>query len=225
MMDFKKVNIDQKDWLQSTFAFVKMELPLIRNPIPNFESLPFEVKDKLVQVFVTKNEIIQVLGIHESFLLVRKRDGVMGWIQNQYLEHDSSINDFLKITSKAQLPVDFLNEWSGVPYRWGGVSKSGIDCSGFTQAYFFDVLGVEIPKNSQDQRKQGAPIQIAEIQNHDLIFCQRKNLNPINHVGVFYQHQVHHAQLERGVISESLDDFIEKYAIKEIKRLLSSGRS
>jgi probable lipoprotein NlpC len=219
VIGFPVVRIEKKDWLESCFGICQDEVPLLRQPIPDFESLPFEARDKLLQVYVTKDEVLQVLAKHVSFFLVKKRDGVIGWLQEQGLRENQKIKAFPILSSKLQRSADFLKEWLGTPYRWGGVSKSGIDCSAFTQAYFFDVLNAEIPKNSQDQRKLGSSITISEIQDNDLLFCHRQGYQNINHVAIFYEGNVYHSQLNRGVVADDLNAFTQKHVIQEIKRI------
>src|SRR5688500_9296033 len=45
----------------------------------------------------------------------------------------------------------FIDEWLSTPYKWGGMDKYGIDCSGFVQRLFNDVYGCRIPRTSQEQ--------------------------------------------------------------------------
>jgi cell wall-associated NlpC family hydrolase len=78
---------------------------------------------------------------------------------------------------------------------------------------------MEIPKNSQDQRKLGTSITIENIQDNDLIFCKGRKIPHVNHVGIFYQGKVHHAQLHCGVTTDELNQFWEKYLIQEIRRI------
>lgn len=56
---------------------------------------------------------------------------------------------------------------SGIPYRWGGTSPAGFDCSGFTQ-YVFRQAGVSLPRTAAAQR--AATIPVSNPQPGDLIF-------------------------------------------------------
>ena len=49
----------------------------------------------------------------------------------------------------------FINRWKGVPYLFGGMSMSGIDCSAFSQRFYKKVFGKSIERNSVKQYHQG----------------------------------------------------------------------
>ena len=46
---------------------------------------------------------------------------------------------------------DFVYEWWGTKYRYGGTSKKGIDCSAFTSKLFDNVYDVNLPRTASEQ--------------------------------------------------------------------------
>jgi len=70
--------------------------------------------------------------------------------------------------------------WLGVPYAWGGNTRAGVDCSGFTVACF-KTVGVSLPRVSAAQALTGARITEAQAQAGDLVFFGL----PVHHVGIF----------------------------------------
>jgi cell wall-associated NlpC family hydrolase len=67
----------------------------------------------------------------------------------------------------------------GVPYRWGGASPSGFDCSGFVM-YVFAQIGVSLPHSSYAQMGVGTPVSIGQLQPGDLVF-----FSGASHVGIY----------------------------------------
>jgi lipoprotein Spr len=53
---------------------------------------------------------------------------------------------------------DFVFDWIGKPYRFGGTSKNGIDCSAFARELYARVMNQYIPRNSRQQFKYVKPI-------------------------------------------------------------------
>jgi cell wall-associated NlpC family hydrolase len=77
----------------------------------------------------------------------------------------------------------FINEWWRTPYRYGGSSKRGIDCSAFTQSLYKKVYDVNIPRVASQQYKVGKTIQRTEAKTGDLVFF--RSAGPSGwHVGV-----------------------------------------
>jgi peptidoglycan DL-endopeptidase CwlO len=75
--------------------------------------------------------------------------------------------------------VGVAMQYLGVPYRWGGASPSGFDCSGFTM-YVFAQVGVSLPHNAAMQYGYGSPVSRANLQPGDLVF-----FNGLGHVGIY----------------------------------------
>lgn len=71
--------------------------------------------------------------------------------------------------SSANIAVDTALTFLGVPYVWGGASRSGVDCSGLTMLSW-EAAGVNLPHYSGDQFADSTPVPIADIEPGDLIF-------------------------------------------------------
>lgn len=79
----------------------------------------------------------------------------------------------------------FVNEWLGVPYKWGGKTKKGIDCSKFTQRLYEDVYNLIIPGVSWKQWDFTERISLDSLQTGDLVFFNSR-LSPSGwHVGAY----------------------------------------
>lgn len=95
--------------------------------------------------------------------------------------------------------------WAGTPYRLGGDSEWGIDCSALVQAVFSDTFRLELPRTTDGQVNEGMPIDRAELQAGDLVFFRPSRT--YNHVGIYVGDGVFlHASASRGVRLSKLDN-------------------
>lgn len=62
----------------------------------------------------------------------------------------------------------FYQQWRGVPYRMGGASRAGLDCSAFTQLAYSQVLGFNLPRTTESQASIGKPVDRYRLQHGDL---------------------------------------------------------
>jgi cell wall-associated NlpC family hydrolase len=70
-----------------------------------------------------------------------------------------------------------------IPYVFGGESRNGMDCSGFTQLLFKQV-GYNLPRVSHDQSKIGSDVEYKDLRAGDLIFYDFNNDGKITHVAI-----------------------------------------
>jgi cell wall-associated NlpC family hydrolase len=75
--------------------------------------------------------------------------------------------------------VAFARRWLGVPYRWGGSTPAGFDCSGFT-SYVWRRFGVRLPHNAAAQFSVGTPVPRSRLRPGDLLF-----FGNLGHVGMY----------------------------------------
>src|ERR671911_225105 len=75
--------------------------------------------------------------------------------------------------------VGIAMRYLGVPYRWGGASPSGFDCSGFTM-YVFAQIGVSLPHYTGAQWGMGSPVSRDQLEAGDLVF-----FNGLGHMGIY----------------------------------------
>ena len=75
--------------------------------------------------------------------------------------------------------VGIAMQYLGVPYRWGGSSPSGFDCSGFVM-YVYSKVGVSLPHNAAMQYSYGSPVSYANLAPGDIVF-----FNGLGHNGIY----------------------------------------
>lgn len=100
----------------------------------------------------------------------------------------------------------FVYEWLGTPYRLGGDSKKGIDCSKFSLALYENVFNTTIGYNSRNQYANVTPIRKGDLQPGDLVFFKIRSRN-ITHVGVYLgDDRFAHASSSKGVMISNLNE-------------------
>lgn len=81
--------------------------------------------------------------------------------------------------------VDFAKRFIGTPYKWGGTSPSGFDCSGFTQ-YVMKQFGINLPRVSYQQGSAGKAVGSRDLRPGDLVFWDNSSRNRgADHVGIY----------------------------------------
>jgi lipoprotein Spr len=116
-----------------------------------------------------------------------------------------------------------IDEYLGTPYKYGGTTKSGIDCSAFVKNVYFESLGIKLPRISRDQEKIGVEVSKENLNFIDLIFFDIKNKGKVSHVGLYISNGVFvHSGTKKGVSLEKLDSeyYSKKFFIA--KRIVGS---
>jgi cell wall-associated NlpC family hydrolase len=132
-----------------------------------------------------------------------------------------------------------LGEFSGVPYRSGGTTPAGVDCSGLIQA-LYQRTGVHLPRTVADQYQAGAPVGREELRFGDVVFfnryCQTRGRGPYL-AGIFspgFEDEVCHNGIylgggrfmhasPRGVFISRLDAEVWRVSYRGARRYLPGG--
>ncbi len=109
-------------------------------------------------------------------------------------------------TLKEKMLMEII-KYLDTPYKYGGNSSNGIDCSAFTQTVYSDVLSIELNRSAREQYKQGIKISNAEdLKFGDLVFFNTRRRVKPGHVGIYIGDNLFaHASSRNGVIVSSLD--------------------
>lgn len=99
----------------------------------------------------------------------------------------------------------FHSQWRGTPYRLGGLSKKGLDCSGMVYLAYKDIVGQYLPRTVLGQKILGEEINRHELKIGDLVFFK---VNPrVQHVGIYVgDNNFLHASTKKGVKISSLNN-------------------
>ncbi len=108
-----------------------------------------------------------------------------------------------KLTNKKL--IEYVHQWWAVPYRIGGNSKEGIDCSAFVQGLTSEAYGLSLPRTSREQADFCKEIAKQDLKEGDLVFFASGR--SISHVGMYISNNKFvHASTSMGVVISDLDE-------------------
>ena len=100
--------------------------------------------------------------------------------------------------------------WLGVPHRMGGLTKRGVDCSGFVTIIYREVYGKQLARSAADMLKHDCKrVRRGKLREGDLVFFRtgRGRKRVPNHVGIYLKNgRFIHTSTSRGVMVSSLSE-------------------
>ncbi|MGK2861644.1 MAG: C40 family peptidase [Chitinophagaceae bacterium] len=113
--------------------------------------------------------------------------------------------------------LEYVDEWYGTRYRYGGTTKKGIDCSAFVQSIYISAFTVSLPRTAREQYRFSNIISATEMKTGDLVFFN--TTGGVSHVGIYLQNNKFvHASVAYGV---TISDMFDPYYLK---RFIGIGR-
>ena len=112
---------------------------------------------------------------------------------------------------------NFIDQWWGTRYHYGGDDKYGIDCSAFTGRVIANVYGINLPRTAADQYKASERVTKENLQEGDLVFFNTRG--GVSHAGVYLGNNYFvHSSVKYGVTISSMEDGYYS------KKFISGGR-
>jgi cell wall-associated NlpC family hydrolase len=149
-----------------------------------------------------KDTYLAILGTHGSWYGVLMIDSSTAWIEQSKV----SLLDY-QVVSQPGKPngagsqvVQTALKYLGIPYRWGGYSFGGLDCSGFVKAVFAS-NGISLPRVARDQAQTGTAIGWNQLQPGDRLYFACKG-GAIDHAGIYMGNGLFiHSSVSRGGVA------------------------
>jgi hypothetical protein len=101
--------------------------------------------------------------------------------------------------------VPAAKQYIGVPYRWGGTTEKGFDCSGFIR-HVYRSIGIDMPRTTADMYRMGKWVEKDDLRIGDLVFFNTSGKG-VSHAGIYIgNNQFIHSSSSKGVMISSLND-------------------
>lgn len=182
----------------------------------------FQPKAASVPVATKQSPLIEHIEIkqEQTPATIRTSSGQQSNVFNtkQVVSDYSSLELFsltqFKYAIRLNIPVEqvqnkslynVIDEWWGTPYRLGGTTHKGIDCSAFVQTIMLGVFAVQLPRTAREQRGISEWIPVDDLREGDLVFFNTRG--GVSHVGVYlHNNKFVHASTSSGVMISDLND-------------------
>ncbi|WP_373495899.1 C40 family peptidase [Aquiflexum sp.] len=121
--------------------------------------------------------------------------------------------------------LDTARSYRGTPYRFGGTTRSGIDCSALIY-YSFQPAGINMPRTSEAQSKMGKKVNGKSLSKGDLVFFSTgKSPRKVSHAGIVTDTSrgriiFIHSSTSLGVTEDNLDNSYWSKAFRFGRRIL-----
>jgi probable lipoprotein NlpC len=111
-----------------------------------------------------------------------------------------------------------LRDWRGTPYKYGGLNRSGVDCSGFVYLTFRTQFGIQLPRSTEELIEVGNNVTGKRLEPGDLLFFSTGIFD--RHVGIYLGgRNFIHASTNHGVIISNLNDRYWSSNFEEARRI------
>ncbi|MFL5752144.1 MAG: C40 family peptidase [Bacteroidia bacterium] len=109
----------------------------------------------------------------------------------------------------------FIDEWYSAPYKYGGLDKTGIDCSGFAFTLYNIVYSKKVARSTGELYSSCTSLDNKDLKEGDLVFFKIEKKD-VSHVGVYLMNNKFiHASTKKGVIINDLNEvYYKKYFYK-----------
>ncbi|MCF2875262.1 MULTISPECIES: C40 family peptidase [unclassified Tenacibaculum] len=147
---------------------------------------------------------------------------IIGFIVFRFIKQGEET--YIEEKSKVEELITLANSYKGVAYRAGGVTKSGMDCSGLVTTVF-KAFDKKLPRSSASMSKKGKEVSLSDVKKGDLLFFDISRLKGgINHVGLVVSVnnndiQFIHSTSSKGVIVSSMKESYWKKEFVKAKRV------
>ena len=129
--------------------------------------------------------------------------------KKQTLPDGSECSNALGLKCKAgdnQALYEAINSWLGVPYKYGGTDRRGIDCSAFVGTIYKEVYGRTLSRTSNDMLHDVSQVPKAQLAEGDILFFTNSK-GKVSHVGIYLKDGLFaHASTSAGVCVSSVND-------------------
>lgn len=143
----------------------------------------------------------------------------------QGLSLQSSQDEFESMVKNVDVKSKILNQyagWKGVRYRMGGMTKKGVDCSGFVQMTFRDQFGLVLPRDTSRQQSMGKQIKREKLRPGDLVLFRAGSTG--RHVGIYIGNDNFvHASTSNGVMISSMNEKYWNSRYHQARRVLTKS--
>lgn len=184
------VSADYVTWADD--GDVELGTGICKRDSVNIRTAPSTSADVILQL--DTEDCVDVTGVVDGWYRI-SIDETDGYIYADYLTFGSTLTDTAQThhqqaetkkqaSSEADTLLRFADKYLGTPYRYGGSTPSGFDCSGFTSYVYRNALGISLPRTSREQSVTYSRVgTISELQKGDLVFFGSGG--SVSHVGIY----------------------------------------
>lgn len=149
--------------------------------------------------------------------------GLGGCASNQQLQSapETTWNPPQNATAESSAVADRLwqvfERYEGTPYRYGGTTAGGFDCSGFIATAFDEALGQQLPRTTSQMLATGKAVKPEQIRAGDLVFFRIKGKD--QHAGIYMgDDDFIHSSTSAGVTRSSLNGYYWRGRLSQVRR-------
>jgi hypothetical protein len=158
-------------------------------------------------VAIAENNTPAKISIPKSSLSGMAEDAYLQSCTSIQFKYAILINSEVESIRDTALYV-FVDNWIGTPYRYGGKTKGGIDCSFFAFKLLSDIFRLNIPRTAKEQYDASVRVHKNDLKEGDLVFFNTMgSRHGVSHVGVYLGNDYFvHSSTSSGVMISSLDE-------------------